>query len=82
MASNVENVSIWWRNHVNVSFIYITSLQLYAPVTTGVARWKPCVQDADSYLGRATSRMYVDAFFEDTTKQDVSASMIFKSFTG
>ena len=76
MVSNAENVSFWWRHHVNVNFFYATSLQLYAPVTTS-ARWKYCVQDADTYLGRATSRMYVDAFFEDTTKQDVSASMIF-----
>ena len=45
--------------------------QLSQP-TIDKPRWKICAITLNKYLKRATSRMYVDVYFDDVTKADVS----------
>ena len=52
MASNAENVSIWWRHHGGVSFLRIQTTYLNCSVVVLEIRWRIRVQDAEtsSYL--------------------------------
>ena len=39
MASNAENVSIWWRHHVKRAFLYHVKYYIQAISTTGPTYW-------------------------------------------